>query len=217
MLTVNEPYLYEKHGWSVRIRPPDRPDAPRFLILIHGYTGDENVMWVFAQKLPRDYWIFSPRGLVKAETGGYSWLPAHHGLEATLVDFKPAVEGLLALLKSWSEETGIVIEGFSLMGFSQGAALAYSLALTHPGRVDRIAGLAGFLPLGVESLVDRKPLSGKSIFVAHGTRDDTVPVGYARQTVHLLEQAGGDVVYCEESVGHKLSKNCFTALTDFFG
>ena len=74
--------------------------------------------------------------------------------------------------------------------------------------------LAGFVPSGLDELVLKKPLAGKNVFVAHGTQDQQVPIDRARASIELLEQAGAQVTYCEDEVGHKLSANCLRALED---
>ena len=102
-----------------------------------------------------------------------------------------------------------------LFGFSQGAALASLVALMHPDRVRKVGMLAGFVPRGAEGLAAGTPLSGKSIFVAHGTLDTMVPVERARASIRLLEQAGAEVIYCEEEVGHKVSAGCLRALHSY--
>ena len=103
------------------------------------------------------------------------------------------------------------------MGFSQGAALAYSLTLTHPEKVDKLAGISGFFPeLQNGALLDGA-LKGKKVFVAHGLRDEMVPVDKARQVVKTLKKSGAEVTYCEEDVGHKLSSGCFRGMDEFFG
>jgi phospholipase/carboxylesterase len=54
------------------------------------------------------------------------------------------------------------------------------------------------------------------VFIAHGTTDNLVPVEMARESANLLKQAGANVTYCEEEVGHKLSAPCFRGLEAFF-
>ena len=54
------------------------------------------------------------------------------------------------------------------------------------------------------------------MFLAHGAFDEIVPVGRAREAVKLLGQAGAQVTYCEDDVGHKLSLSCFQSLQTFF-
>lgn len=102
-----------------------------------------------------------------------------------------------------------------LVGFSQGAALSYSFAVTHPHRIRSIAGLSGFLPDGFQGLIATQPLAGLPVFVAHGSQDQLVPVDRARQGVELLQQLGARVSYCEDNVGHKLSASCYRSMQEF--
>ena len=75
--------------------------------------------------------------------------------------------------------------------------------------------LAGFVPSGLEEVIVKRPLKGKSVFVAHGTQDEMVPVDRARASIELLEKAGANVTYCEDEVGHKVSAACLRALESF--
>ncbi len=192
-------------------------------MLLHGWTGDENVMWIFTSRLPARYLILAPRGLYPASLGGYGWHPDHNGWPS-VEDFLPAVDALMSLLATFRRgdippELGQDKLDFSRpswMGFSQGAALMYSLAFSRPEEVDKAAGLAGFLPDGAEKLAAGRPLEGKPVFVAHGTQDEKVPIERARRSVKLLEEAGARVTYCEADTGHKLSASCFRGMEAFF-
>ena len=86
----------------------------------------------------------------------------------------------------------------------------------QPGRIGRVGILAGFVPSGLEDLISQRPLEGKPFFVAHGTKDERVSIERARASIELLEQAGAQVTYCEDDVGHKVSITCLRALKDFF-
>jgi predicted esterase len=79
-----------------------------------------------------------------------------------------------------------------------------------------MAGLAGFLPKNAVLLINEKPLLNKRIFIAHGRLDERVPVEKAREAVEILTQAGAQLSYCEEDVGHKLSASCFRSMEFFF-
>jgi phospholipase/carboxylesterase len=89
------------------------------------------------------------------------------------------------------------------------------LAFLHPNRIRRVGILAGFIPSGLEEFASQRPLEGKPFFVAHGTRDDMVPIDRARASIEILEQAGAQVTYCEDEVGHKVSLPCLRALREF--
>jgi phospholipase/carboxylesterase len=203
------------NGWVVKQRAPASPGPHPMLLLLHGWTGDENAMWVFSARFPRDWWLVAPRGPYPAPFGGYGWQPRLAEEWPRVEDFRPAAEALLELLRPQNFPTADGSQ-VHLAGFSQGAALAYSLALLYPGRVRSLAGLSGFMPAGAERLAAAAPLRGKAAFLAHGLQDDLVPVERARQARDILQSAGAQVFYCEEDVGHKLAAACFRGLGEFF-
>jgi phospholipase/carboxylesterase len=216
--------LLEYQQWTLRYRLPEGEMPHPVLLLIHGWTGDENAMWIFTSRLSPRFIIISPRGLYPAADGGFGWEPRLQRGWPNVEDFHPSVAALLTMLDGLkTEEYGWPFKGTQLdfstmnvMGFSQGAALAYTLALLHPERVQRLAGLSGFLPEGIDNLVLSQPLLDKPVFIAHGKRDERVPVEKARTAARLLREAGADVSYCEEDVGHKLALSCFHELEEFF-
>jgi len=218
MYVQNEAERIKFQDWSVRVRPA-RSAPARLLLLLHGWTGDEDSMWVFVQNFPRDYWMIAPRAPYVAEQGGYTWRPPQSGGRGWpgLEDFRPAGEALIALMEAYAAANNLEAEAFDVMGFSQGAALAIALALTYPRRIGRAAVLSGFLPAGSEERLPERPLNGKPFFVAHGTRDEMVRIEYAHRTVEFLEQAGARVTSCEDEVGHKVGAACLRALEHFFG
>jgi phospholipase/carboxylesterase len=215
--TVPDTQLIEFEGRTLRIRESPGP-SPRLLLLIHGLTGDENVMWVFARDLPAHYWMVAPRAPHTAEPSGYSWRPPPFETMdgPSLEQLKQNAEALIRLVDAYAASAGIEASTFDVMGFSQGAAMSNVLAFLYPNRVGKTGILAGFIPHGLEELVSQRPLEGKSFFVAHGTKDERVTVERARSSVALLEQAGAKVTYCEDDVAHKVSLNCLRALKEFF-
>ena len=217
MPDVNDTHQMTYNGWTMRVRHAAQ-EPPRFLLLLHGWTGDENSMWVFTRRLSPDFWIVAPRGPHAAKEGGYSWRALHPGSWGlpTLSDLKPAADNLIRLVDEISASIGVDATQFDVAGFSQGGALTNVLTLLYPQRVRKAAVLAGFMPGGVDDLVAQHVLAGKSFFVAHGTQDNLVPVDRARQSIELLEDAGAKVTFCEAEVGHKVSADCLRGLEAFF-
>jgi phospholipase/carboxylesterase len=127
----------------------------------------------------------------------------------------PAVEALIDMISINNFPDGNFSE-LHIIGFSQGAALAYSIATVYPERVATLAGLSGFLPDGASTWLVPNRLSGLPVFIAHGTEDNLVPIERARMSVGLVEGAGAVVTYCEDNVGHKLSAKCFRGLEAFY-
>ena len=218
MQTVPETQLIQFEDWTLRIRESEGPNA-KLMLLIHGLTGDENSMWVFARDLPANYWIVAPRAPYTADAGGYSWRASQFGnLDEPGLDwFRQSAEVLIHLVDSYSASVGREADSsiFDVMGFSQGAGMCNVLTFLHPQRIHKTGILAGFVPSGLEELVSQRPLEGKPYFVAHGTKDETVTVERARASVALLELAGATVTYCEDDVAHKVSMTCLRALKQF--
>jgi len=187
--------------------------------MLHGFTGDENSMWVFARDLPTRFWIVAPRAPHTTEPSGYSWRPPHASDfgRPSLEQLRPTAEALVRLIDAYQLSAGIDANVFDVMGFSQGAAMSNLLTFLYPERIRKAGILAGFVPSGLDELVSTRPLEGKPFFVAHGTKDEMVPIDRARSSIEILEQAGAQVTYCEDEVGHKVSLTCLRALRDFLG
>jgi phospholipase/carboxylesterase len=190
-------------------------------------TGDENSMWVFARNLSSDYWMVAPRArhASQMEQGGYSWRPPQYergvaldeNLDEVSLDLlRESAEALVRLVDDYSASVRLDATTFDVMGFSQGAAVSNTLAFLYPQRIGKVGMLAGFVPSGLDELASQRPLEGKPFFVAHGTKDESVTIDRARSSIQLLEQAGANVTFCEDNVGHKVSVTCLRALKDFF-
>ncbi len=209
----NHPYSID--DWVMRIHQPQAVGPFPVILLLHGWTGDESSMWVFASRLPQNAFLIAPRGLYPAPSGGYSWHPPILKTWPSMVDFQPTVDEILATISPANFPDGDFSE-LHLVGFSQGTALAYAITAIHPERVTSVAGLSGFLPEGASTWLKPNRLEGLPVFIAHGAQDTLVPVEKARLSVRLLEQAGAAVTYCEDDVEHKLSANCFHGLEAFY-
>ena len=209
--------LIHFNDWTLRVREATQTPA-RLLLMIHGWTGDENSMWVFARNFPADVLMLAPRGLHAAPQGGYSWRPHREGTfgRPSFTEFQDSIGRLIELVDEYQAEAGMDAGPFDVMGFSQGAAMSNVIACLFPERVRKVGVLAGFMPSGMEEIIAQKPLTGKSVFITHGTQDNLVPIDRGRASMSLLEQAGAHVTYCEAEVGHKVSADCLRALETFF-
>ena len=101
----NDTSLITFKGWTLRVRESTSP-APRLMILIHGLTGDENSMWVFARNLPPEYWMAAPRAPHASQMaqGGYSWRPsAGDGEDRSRLDqLRDSAKELIRLVEEYA-------------------------------------------------------------------------------------------------------------------
>jgi predicted esterase len=193
-------------GLSYRYKVGAEVSAPAVMML-HGKTGDENVMWVLEGVLPRGSHLVAPRGLFPVMEGGFHWINAPHDGWPEVSDFQASAEALFKTLEDLKGRFQFDRRRLVLMGFSQGAALAFAataLGILQPGA---LVALAGFLPKGKLNGLKDLP-----IFWGHGSQDEMIPIENARMDVEKLLGIGADVHYCEADVGHKLGAECARGL-----
>lgn len=208
---IADPRLAGGNGVLIyRWRAAANPVDPA-VVLLHGRTGDESVMWIVAEGLPSKGLMIAPRGPYPADEGGFSWAEPTPDGKGSFDDLGHAVAALGVLLDRLELERGFDRGRMILVGFSQGAALAFAAARVERLRPQGIVALAGFLPEG-----DLAVLRGIPVFWGHGTRDDLVPIAEARSDVDRLGQAGAMVQFCEADVEHRVGVECMRGLKQWW-
>ena len=173
------------------------------IVMLHGWLGNENVMWAFENVLPKNALIVSPRAPLKV-SDGYGWF-----YKREHADFEDSLAKGLATLREFIQQLPnlypIDIDKIYLMGFSQGAAMCYAFALADPQAVAGVIALAGFLPDTARAQITPNCLAHKPIFISHGTQDKEVPLSQAREAHEALTLSGATITYGEYETGHKLN------------
>ncbi len=199
----SEKSTFVEYRQGILVRQTSEP-ATFLVIMLHGWSGDERAMWVFKNVLPPSSMAVSIRGLFPVKTGGYQWTNESRSIDLDTTKFNDASVFLRSVRDDLINELKDPIK-VVLMGFSQGAALAFaSMGDLKP---DGIVAIAGFLPEG-----SVKQFSSVPIYWGHGVRDDHVPISRAREDVARLRKAGAEVAFCEVDVGHKLGVECARGL-----
>lgn len=175
------------------------PGAP-LVVLIHGRAGDRSVMWTFERSIPPECHVVSFQAFLPDPLGGWSWWDM-----TTPGSKRDSILGaagrLAAALRAFIDLYQLTPSRCVGLGFSQGSVLVSALALRGFFSFDGVGVLAGFVFQPAESLaLEKKP----TVFVAHGSLDQTIPVSQARDGVEALRKRGFDVHYIEEAVGHKV-------------
>lgn len=183
---------------------PESPGPYPTVVLIHGRKGNEEVMWVFRRTIPRNWLIVAPCANLLEPDGGYSWVIQPDTTWSTLADFDPAAEAMKRFLDALPLLYNADPDRMILVGFSQGAATAFSTAMRYPGSVHGIASLVGFMPQpGGRDIAGTLP--DLPVFMAVGTEDERLPLALARQSRDLALATGAAVEYHEYETGHKLT------------
>jgi phospholipase/carboxylesterase len=205
---MSEPVLRTAPAGGVLFRIKSNPTAGDLSVLmLHGWSGDENVMWVLETVLPQTRLLVAPRGLYPIKSGGFQWSAGSGSLESSFADFRAGADAVDAVIDDLVQRDQLDLEQLVLMGFSQGAALSFAIARMADFRPRALICLAGFVPKG-----ETDKLSGIPVFWGHGNRDELVPIERARRDLERLQASGADVTYCEADVGHRLGIECTRGL-----
>jgi phospholipase/carboxylesterase len=109
-------------------------------------------------------------------------------------------------------QRGIPCSRIFLAGFSQGGAIAYATALTHPESLAGIVALSTYIPepklIETEATAANKEIP---VFVAHGSEDDVVSPELGIRARDLLVQRGYPVEWHEYAMPHSV---CFEEIQD---
>jgi phospholipase/carboxylesterase len=170
-------------------------------------------MWIFAPTVPDGWLLVAPRGIKEDPWGGYSWRIRDKEEWPDLVQFDVPVGAVVDFIHSLPDLYGADLERLFLMGFSQGAATAYAVAMRHPGLVRGIAGLVGFVPMECSDIMAAQPLEGLPIFMAVGREDERVPYERSLNCAQTLNLAGAELDYHEYDTGHRLNAAGMSALS----
>ncbi|HEX6315786.1 MAG TPA: alpha/beta hydrolase, partial [Gemmatimonadaceae bacterium] len=92
--------------------------------------------------------------------------------------------------------------GVVAVGFSNGANIAASLLLRHPGVLCAAVLLSPMVPFEPVAIPD---LSGTAIFIGAGRQDPMVPASQTEQLARILRDAGADVTVHWETGGHGIT------------
>jgi len=179
--------------------------------MVHGWQGDEKVMSVFERTLPAGVAIVSPRAPLDMRNDGFGWYEPIDDETSQLAGLAALREFVAGVPAEYPIDPHRVIS----MGFSQGAAMCNTLLLSDPPMVAAVASLAGFLPEVARRWVQPGRLAGKSVFIAHGTTDTTVPTARALAARDALQSAGATVEYHDYPIAHKLNAQGMRDLKDW--
>ena len=195
--------------------PKIKHDKNPLLLLLHGYGSNEEDLFSFASELPQDHYVISVRAPYDLQPYGHAWYAIHFDADENKfsdnVQAKQSVELIASFIEEVVKQYPIDAKNITLIGFSQGAILSYTTALTYPEKVSKVVALSGYFNQDImPEVIDTNAISHLKFFVSHGSVDQVIPVEWARKAKPALENLGLEVEYQEYPIGHGVSpKNFF--------
>ncbi len=191
-----------------RYRPSQESGSkPPAIIMLHGFGSDENDLFGFAGELPTKYAIISLKAPIRLEPYGNAWYNLYfNNSQEKFSDDEQAVasrELVSRCIDEVVEKYGVDADNITLLGFSQGTILSFSVALSYPQKVKNVIGLSGYIHEEIlKEGYENNDFSHLSVYSSHGSVDQVIPVQWARKTKPFLENLGIPCEYSEFPVGH---------------
>ena len=195
--------------WSA----PERERATRpLLVLLHGYGSHEGDLFGLSPHLPLAPVIASLRAPL-SESGGNAWFSR---IDSPTGDPDPErVDPAAALIVDWLDT--LEYTRVSLLGFSQGGAMALQLLRHDPTRFASAVCLSGFIAseshAGDAALEKVKP----PVFWGRGTADPVIPDYAVDRTAEWMPQHTTATTRIYEGVGHSISSEELADFSRFLG
>jgi phospholipase/carboxylesterase len=164
-------------------------------------SGSEDDLVPLGQQLAPEAAILSPRGKV-SEYGAARFF---RRLAEGVFDHEDLVfrtHELAEFIKAASDEYGFDLGRLVAVGYSNGANIAASLMLLHPGLLWAAVLFRAMVPFEPEVVPD---LSGIPVFLAAGRRDQMIPPQNTQRLVEILTEAGADLDVRWRDTGHGLN------------
>lgn len=208
-------YLYRK---TDRATP-----SQATLVVMHGYGANEFDLLGIADYFKEPLTVLSFRAPLPLEWGGHAWYhltqDQHGALVADDTSRKESEEQVLKTLPDILKETESDANNIYLMGFSQGAAMCYSLLgrhdlSEHGLNVSGVIGMSGYIPQDVMLDIENRRFDGLDMFMSHGDEDILVPASgltVARETFSRLGANVEGKIY--PGMGHSISEEVLSDLT----
>jgi phospholipase/carboxylesterase len=200
-------------------------ESPRYSVIwLHGLGADGSDFEAIVPDLgladsPGVRFVFPNAPAIPVTCNGGYVMPAWYDIisldstsrvvdEAGITNTRQAIRRLIAR----ENQRGVPCSRIFLAGFSQGGAIAYTTALTHPEALAGVIALSTYIP--APQLVESEAADANKalpVFAAHGTEDDVVSLELGLLARDFLTSRGYAVEWREYEMPHSL---CFEEIED---
>lgn len=193
-------------------RPPreSRPGArPPLLLLLHGVGSNEKHLFELAAQLDPRFVVLSLRAPIRWGPDSFAWFTVRFtgaGPSIVATELRASRDAVAQLIPAAIEAYGADPARVYLLGFSQGAILSLTLALTEPHLLAGIVACAARIPPEVVPwAMPPAETAGLPVLWLHGRQDQVLPIDWAHRARPILEQQGIALTSREYDAPHTIT------------
>lgn len=198
---MNQNYQYDIH------MPANLENGKKYPVIftLHGKGSNERNMFGLVASLAEEFIIIGVRGNLPLGAG-YQYYDLKSLGNPIREMFDEAVTQLEAFILYATNKYPIDPGKRYLLGFSQGAILSMTLALTMGEKLKGVVALNGYIPEFVKTEYLLQSLKNVSVFVSHGEYDSVFPVRIGHETAAYLKDHTEHVTFKLYPTDHGVSE-----------
>jgi phospholipase/carboxylesterase len=197
-------------GLVVKVAQPELTDeqSVRTYVYLHGAGANEDDLLGLAHYIDPSARHIALRAPI-SYGDGWCWYPLEWNGTGIRVDQTVAPHSRDRIARQLTDvlsALGADSERVTIIGFSQGAAMALVTAMTHPGIASELVLLSGLrIPLMLDKIPAEMPLP--RTLIHHGSEDNVVPITEGRALRDwCLKRNPDHVTYGEYAIGHTITQ-----------
>ena len=195
--------------------PENLPDNAPVVFILHGLGANANNLFSLIEpmNLPPCRYVL-PDGPISVGDNAYGWYDFQTQSREDMIRSRDYLFRLIQRFSSLTDKPGH-FRPVILMGFSQGGVMSLETGLNYNGKIEAIVSMSGYMWYPSQTLAH--PLAPKRlpILVVHGTNDHIVPEDWTQTMVKALKGAGYHPVFQEFPMGHQITPDSLSAVTEF--
>ncbi|WP_342532973.1 esterase [Lysinibacillus sp. FSL K6-0057] len=184
------------------------------IFLLHGMGSHEDDLPTLVQDFQEQCHIFSLRGPI-TQKPGYAFFTIQEVGQPDRAIFDKVLVALQRFLLEAIDEYQIDPHKVFVLGFSQGAVLAQSLAFVMGNLVTGIVALSGYTPKFVTEEYAIRSVEHLQAFISHGDYDYVIPSQWGMESKEIFEQFGATVTFKQYPDGHGVTPDNLRDLVAF--
>lgn len=171
------------------------------IFLLHGMGSHEEDLPQLVQEFKDSHHIFSLRGPIVFNPG-YAFFTNEEEGKPVRVVFDEVLKYIQSFIYEAIEEYGLDEAQIYVLGFSQGAVLAQSLAFTMGSAIRGVVALSGYVPDFVKDEYKKQAVDHLNIFISHGEYDYVIPYHWGEDSRDYFNSHGAQVTFKKYQDGH---------------
>lgn len=195
------------HRWAPGATPSDAA-----LLLLHGTGGNEHDLLPLARLVAPGAAVLAVRGNVLEHGAPRFFRRLAEGV-FDIADLHRRTDELSEFVTAACGEYGVSPDRLWALGFSNGANIAASVLLSHPGVLAGGVLLRAMVPFEPQPL---PALAGRSVLLSQGDADPLIPRSGSERLAALLAEAGAAVEVEWQAASHGLVQGDVTAASRWF-